>query len=164
MDNIISVVNYSDADIIVFLGTNHTKLIQKLDMETNVFRLPMAAIMTSDDAATNISLHLDTNIVSVEESNDSDIYILREMYSIKKGPRISSIYGNWSEVDGLSVSMVNVHERRKNLGGIELRDAILAYTKIIKPITDQNGNVVDSEGVFQGTKYLSTCVKISIML
>ena len=164
MDSIISGVKYSDADIIIFLGTNHTKLIQKLDLETNVFRLPMAAIMTYDDAAVNISLHLDTNIVSVEESNYSDNYILREMYSIKKGPRISNIYGNWSEDDGLSVSMANVHERRKNLGGIELRDAILPYTKITQPITDQNGNVVDSKGVFQGTDYPSICVRISLIL
>ena len=151
IDLVISGVKSSEADMIVFLGTKHARLIQMLDKESSVFRLPMAAIMANEDvAASNVSLHLDTSIVTIEESGGSDNYILREIYSILKGPKITSIFGNWSKNGGLSVNTANVYERRKNLGGIELRDAILPYTKITKLITDNNGNVVDSGGVFQG--------------
>ena len=138
--------------MIVFFGTEHNKLIQMLDMESNIFRLPipMAAIMGSDNVITNVSLRLDTNIVTIEESGGSDNYNLRETYSIKKGSKISNIFGTWSKSGGLSVNTTNVYERRKNLGGVELRDAILPYTKITQPIMDNNGNVIDSGGVFQG--------------
>ena len=148
IDHLISGVKSFDAGVIVFLGAEHTKLIQMLDMESNIFRLPKVAIMANVTA--NVSLRLDTNIVTVEDSGDPDQYILKEIYSIKKGPQISNIFGTWSKNGGLTVSTANVHERRKNLGGIELRDAILPYTKITQPIKDNNGNVVDSGGAFQG--------------
>ena len=151
IDLLISGVKSSEADIIVFLGTQHARLIQMLDKESNLFRLPMAAIMANEDVATsNVSLHLDTSIVTIDQSSGSDNYILREVYSIMKGQKIINIFGNWSKNGGLLVNTANVFERRKNLGGIELRDAILPYSKLTKPIMDNNDNVVDSRGVFQG--------------
>ena len=150
MDHLINGVKYSEADLIVLLGSGHTALIQMLAMKSNVFRLPMTAVMTNEDGATNFPLHLDTNIVTIQENGGSENYVLREIYSIKRGPKITSVIGNWSKDGGLDLVSVNLHERRKNLGGTELRDAILPYTKITQPVTDNNNNLVDSGGVFQG--------------
>ena len=99
---------------------------------------------------TDVSLRLDSNIVRIEENAGSDGYQLRETYSIKRGLKISNIYGNWSRGQKLSVPTANVFERRKNLGGVVLRDAILQYTKITQPIINNYGSVIDGEGVFQG--------------
>ena len=96
------------------------------------------------------ALRLDTNIVSVEQNGGPDDYLLKDIYSIKKGPQMRKEFGTWSKEAGLSVKVLNVYERRQNLGGIQLRDAILPYAKITKPNFDKNDNVIGSGGVFQG--------------
>ena len=133
----------------MFFGAEHGELIQLLDRQTKVFRLPLVTIMANVNVS-DVSLRLDSNIVRVEENAGSDGYQLRETYSIKRGPKISNVYGKWSKNQGLSVPTTNVYDRRKNLGGVVLRDAILQYTKITQPIIDNNGSVIDSKGVFQG--------------
>ena len=112
-------------------------------------RLPLVTIMTSG-VSDDVNLRLDTNIVSVEHSGSPDDYLLKETYSIKSGPKISQIIGTWSRSGGLAVKILNVYERRQNLGGIQLRDAILPYAKITKPHFDSNYKVLESGGVFQG--------------
>ena len=136
-------------DLVVFLSTNHSKLIDTLDKETTVFRLPLITIMMGDNTE-SVDLRLDTNIVSIEQDPGPDNYLLRDIYSIKKGPKMSRKFGTWSRDAGLSVKIMNVYERRQNLGGIQLRDAILPYAKITKPNFDKNDYVIGSGGVFQG--------------
>ena len=142
-------VTNSNTDLIVFLGNNHSKLIDTLDKKTAVFRPPLVTIMMGDNTE-SVDLRLDTNIVSIEQNGESDNYLLKDIYSIKKGPKLSREFGTWSRDAGLSVKMLNVYERRQNLGGIQLRDAILPYAKITKPKFDKNNKVIESGGVFQG--------------
>ena len=149
MTEILDNVKKSNVDLIVFLGTNHTRLIKILDRETALFRLPLVTIMVNG-ASVNVNLRLDTNIVSFEQSGGPDKYLLTETYSIKNGPKLSQVIGTWSRSNGLAVSILNVYERRQNLGGIQLRDAILPYAKITKPHFDSNYKVTGSGGVFQG--------------
>ena len=141
-------VKDSNQDLVVFLGTNHTNLITTLDKETYVFRLPLVTIIMGD-ITDMINLRLDTNIVSIEHNSETNGYLLKDIYSIKKGPKVSKEFGTWSIDAGLTVKTLNVHERRQNLGGIQLRDALLPYAKITKPTFDQNDQVIESGGVFQ---------------
>ena len=149
MSDIVKNIKNSNMDLVVFLSTNHSKLIDMLDKETTVFRLPLITIMMGDNTE-SVDLRLDTNIVSIEQDPGPDNYLLRDIYSIKKGPKMSRKFGTWSRDAGLSVKILNVYERRQNLGGIQLRDAILPYAKITKPNFDKNDNVIGSGGVFQG--------------
>ena len=58
-------------------------------------------------------------------------------------------FGSWSPKTGLSIKTSNVLERGQNLNGVELRDSVLPYAKISKPVYDGNGNVIKSGGIFQ---------------
>ena len=148
MSDIVRNVKSSNQDVVVFMGSHYSKLIRALDNETDVFKLPLVTIMMSGNAD-HVDLRLDTNVVSIEENKNPDDYILRDIYSIKRGPKLSKVFGTWSNGAGLSVKTSNIYERRQNLGGIKLRDAILPYAKITKPNYDQNDRVIDSGGVFQ---------------
>ena len=134
----------SDADTIVFVGTSHRRLIELLDAETRVFRFPTVTAMK--DVNPNISLRLDTNIVEVEEG---DGYILTETYAVKGQVKKSNIFGTWSESGGLSVENPNVCERRRDFGGVNLRDAIMPYAKLTKLYLDTNENIIGTGGVYQ---------------
>ena len=148
-------VKKSNAEVVVFVGTNHGKLIDTLDRHTAVFRLPLVTI-TMDDISDSIDLRLDTNILIIEQNDNSDDYQLKEVYSIKNGPKIKRVIGTWLPRAGLSVQTLNVYERRQNLGGIQLRDALLPYAKITKPYYDQYKNVIRTGGAFQGDKFLNS--------
>ena len=115
MTILVKAVAESDANMVVFVGNSHNKLIQLLDTETTVFRFPKVTIMK--DVKPNISLRLDTNIVEIEEG---DGYLLRETYAIKGQFKRRNFFGTWSPSDGLSVEIPNVCERRENLGGVVL--------------------------------------------
>ena len=145
-------VKKSNAEVVVFVGTNHGKLIDTLDRDTAVFRLPLVTI-TMGDISDSIDLRLDTNILIIEQNDNSDDYQLKEVYSIKNGPKIKRVIGTWLPRAGLSVQTLNVYERRQNLGGIQLRDALLPYAKITKPYYDQYENVIRTGGAFQGDKF-----------
>lgn len=149
MTEVVDRVKKSDTDLVVILGTKHARLINMLDRETAVFRLPLVTIMISD-ISDSIDLRLDTNILIIEQSDNSDGYQLKEIYAIKKGKKIKRVIGSWSRSSGLSMEVLNVYERRQNLGGIQLRDAILPYAKISKPYFDQDNHVIRTGGVFQG--------------
>ena len=149
MTEVVDNVKKSNADLVVFLGTNHATLIDILDRETAVFRLPLVTIMMSD-IPDSIDLRLDTNILRLEQNEISNGYQLREIYSVMKGPKITRVIGTWSTSAGLSVEIFNVYERRQDLGGIQLRDALLPYAKITKPYFDGDDNVIRTGGVFQG--------------
>ena len=142
---LIKAVTESDADVIVFVGTNHLNLIRLLDIETNVFKYPKVTIMK--DANPNVSLHLDTNIVEVEEG--SGYLILKETYAVKGQVKHRVLLGNWSESGGLHVESLNVCERRKDLGGVNLRDALMPYAKLTKLYFDNDGNIIATGGVYQ---------------
>ena len=148
LSDIVRNVKTSNQDVVVFMGSNYSKLIRTLDNETDVFKLPLVTIMMSGNAD-YVDLRLDTNVVSIEENNSPENYILRDIYSIKRGPKLSKVFGTWSNGAGLTVKTSNIYERRQNLGGISLRDAILPYAKITKPNYDHNDRVIDSGGVFQ---------------
>ena len=148
-------VKKSNAEVVVFVGTNHGKLIDTLDRDTAVFRLPLVTI-TMGDISDSIDLRLDTNILIIEQNDNSDDYQLKEVYSIKNGPKIKRVIGTWSPRAGLSVQTLNVYERRQNLGGIQLRDALLPYAKITKPYYDQYENVIRTGGAFQGDTFLNS--------
>ena len=59
----------ADMDLVVFLGSNHSKLIKMLSNKTNLFKLPYTAIMTKSEMR-NVELRLDTNVVAVDEFRD----------------------------------------------------------------------------------------------
>ena len=141
---LIRAVTESDADMVVFVGTSHKKLIELLDAETTVFRFPTVTIMK--DVNPNVSLRLDTNIVEVEEG---DGYILTETYAVKGQVKNRNVFGTWSESGGLSVESPNVCERRQDLGGVQLRDAIMSYAKLTKLHFDTNENIIGTGGVYQ---------------
>ena len=148
MTEIINVVKGSSADIIVFAGAHPTRLIKLLDQETPVFRLPQVTIMNIPNP--NVRLRLDTSIVQIEENGASDAYLLTESYSVKNGSAKINVYGYWSKNEGLSVKDPNLNERRRNLGGIQLRDAIMPYAKLTKIYLDSDGNIKSTGGVYQG--------------
>ena len=50
---------------------------------------------------------------------------------------------------GLTIKTPNLLDRRENLNGIVMRDSVLPYAKISKPVYDHKGNVIKSGGVFQ---------------
>ena len=141
---LVKAVSESDADMVVFVGTSHKKLIELLDAETTVFRFPTVTIMK--DVNPNVSLRLDTNIVEVEEG---DGYILTETYAVKGQVKNRNVFGTWSESGGLSVESPNVCERRQDLGGVQLRDAIMSYAKLTKLHFDTNENIIGTGGVYQ---------------
>lgn len=145
MAELVEAVADSSADLVVFVGTSHTKLIELLDAETAVFRLPIVTIMK--DVNPNVSLRLDTNIVEVEE-NDGH-HLLRETYAVKGQVKNRIIFGTWSDSGGLTIENQNVCERRQDLGGVQLRDAIMPYAKLTKLYFDNNENLINTGGVYQ---------------
>ena len=60
-----------------------------------------------------------------------------------------NVFGTWSESGGLSVESPNVCERRKDLGDVQLRDAIMPYAKLTKLYFDTNENIIGTGGVYQ---------------
>ena len=90
-----------------------------------------------------------------------NLYLLEESYAIKGGPKITRIIGSWSYKTGLTIKTANLLERRKNLNGIELRDSVLPYAKISKPVYDDQGNVIKSGGIFQA-RYPNSAKIISV--
>ena len=144
MNMLVKAVAESDADMLVFVGQSHKKLIELLDAETTVFRFPRVTIVK--DVNPNISLRLDTNLVEIEER---DMYLLRESYAVKKQFKSRNLFGTWSQSGGLSVEIPNVCERRGDLGGVNLRDAIMPYAKLTKLYFDANENVIGTGGVYQ---------------
>ena len=134
----------SNVHMVVFVGSSHTKLIELLNAETAVFRFPIVTIMK--DVNPNVSLHLDTNIVEVEEG---DGYLLRETYAVKGLVKYRNAFGTWSERGGLFVENPNVCERRRDLGGVQLWDAIMPYAKLTKLYFDSNRNIIGTGGVYQ---------------
>ena len=149
MTEIVENIMNSNVELIVFMGNNHGKLIDILDRDTAVFRLPLVTIMM-DDVSDRLDLRLDTNILIIDQNDNTDNYQVKEVYSVKKGPKITRVVGNWSMRARFSLENLNVYERRQNLGGIQLRDALLPYAKITKPYYDQDDYVIRSGGVFQG--------------
>ena len=147
MTVLIKVVTESDADVIVFVGTNHLNLIKSLDSKTTVFKYPRVTIMK--DVKPNVSLHLDTNIVEVEEGNG--YLLLRETYAVKGQVKHRVLFGNWSESGGLLVDSPNVCERRQDLGGVNLRDSIMPYAKLTKLFFDNEGKIIATGGVYQAS-------------
>ena len=107
MTEVVDRVKKSDTDLVVILGTKHARLINMLDRETAVFRLPLVTIMISD-ISDSIDLRLDTNILIIEQSDNSDAYELEEIYSIKKGKKIKRVIGSWSRSSGLSMEVLDV--------------------------------------------------------
>lgn len=73
-----------------------------------------------------ISLRLDDYIIMYETNeNQTD---LMEVYAIKSGPVINEKFGTWSADSGINVSQPNPFERRKNLRGAVLTNALQTWS------------------------------------
>ena len=77
------------------------------------------------------TLRLDSKVFTFKA--DGGVYRIHisELYAIK-GTLISGDFGHWSRRRGLSVKQPNIWERRRNLRGIQLKDAWMPWKPLRK--------------------------------
>ncbi len=92
-------------------------------------------------------LRLDSQVYSFEAQSAGG-YVLWEHFAIKSGPIITQRLGTWNPIGGLNVPSLVIWERRKDLGGVQLRNALLPWRTFNQVEFDAKGNIVSSDGPY----------------
>jgi hypothetical protein len=95
-----------------------------------------------------LNLQLDTNIIFYVPLDTGD-YKFCEQYSIMNGPDITNEIGTWNKKTGLSLSTLNMWERRSDFHGIRLRNAVATWPHMTDLIYNDQKELVGSTGKFQ---------------
>ena len=70
-----------------------------------------------------LPLRLDSNVMSL--SNQQGVFLVQEWYKVLNGQLLSSHYASWSPAEGLVVPVPFKWQRRKDLRGTQLSNAIV---------------------------------------
>ena len=133
-------------DLLVFIGSDHTDLLQLLANHTGIFHSEVTSLIETHPSV-HFDFRLDTNIVfcKMEES----VLNLYENYAIKRGPTISQSIGSWSTTSGLEIDVPMMWDRRTNLMSTQLVDTILPYAIVTRFQKSVDGDIMNKSGIFQ---------------
>ena len=100
-----------------------------------------------------IDLRLDSNSLFYMQENDYK-YKLFDIYAFNGGPPITKELGLWSKAKGMELlASTNRWNRRNDMQGAMLINALKYYKNRAEPIYDSGGNVIGSRGSMQERIY-----------
>ena len=143
-------------DGVIFVGQGHEKLLKQLaiaapDMLTSNYPTFMPFSYKFD-----INLRLDSNIIFYEEKSATN-YGLYDIFAVKGGSPITEVLGNWNMMKGISlVASMNRWDRRGDLQGAILTNALFDNAFVSDFIRDDNGSIIGSKGLFQDQLFYVT--------
>ncbi len=73
-----------------------------------------------------LPLRLDSNLLTYDYY-ENDMIELKEWYKVKDGPLHMTSFGYWNDKDGLKMSFSSKWVRRRNLGGVLLKDGAVEF-------------------------------------
>jgi hypothetical protein len=142
-----------DHDAVFFIGSGHSLLISSLSSRgSDFFSTDSHPIFMEWNPMLIIKLQLDTNIIFYEPLDNGECK-LYEQYSIMGGPSITNEIGTWNKSRGLSHSKLNRWERRSDLRGTRLRNAVVTWPHLTELIYNDQKELVGSNGLFQETLF-----------
>ena len=140
-----------ETELLVFIGSDHSDLLQLLDDETEIFHSEVKSIMVVHSGV-HFNLRLDTNIIFCKAEGTSNE--LSEQYAIKKGAVITQHIGSWTSSSGLQITSPVLWERRSDLKKTQLIDTILRFGVVTRFSQNEEGDITDKEGIFQDLFFL----------
>jgi hypothetical protein len=142
-----------DHDAIFFTGSGHSLLISSLSSRgSDFFSTDSHPIFMEWNPMQTFKLQLDTNIIFYKPLDNGECK-LYEQYSIMGGRSITNDIGTWDESGGLRHSKLNMWERRSDLQGTRLRNAVAAWPHLTDLIYNDQNKLVGSKGLFQETLF-----------
>ena len=148
IQHIKALVDSNQLEMLFFIGSGHYDLIRLLQNDLGVFNSDTYAIMSSKYQRAGLSLRLDTKILFFERTKDPG-FRLMEQYSVM-GKRVESRQvGYWRKSGGLRMTSRGIWERRSNLMGVKLRNAVLAQGALTTVERDSTGVLVSTGGSMQ---------------
>ena len=137
-------------DAVIFLGDQHNLIKQLHTNAPAMFRSNYPAFMPLQYSIL-ISLRLDSNIIFFEQQ--SPVYKLVDMFSVKGGPPITSELGTWDKIRGIKLKQkTHRWNRRTDLNGAEIINNLnfgTGFGTWSRLIWDDKGKVVGSQGELQ---------------
>jgi hypothetical protein len=142
-----------DHDAIFFTGSGHSLLVSSLSSTgSDFFCTESHPIFMEWNPQQTIKLQLDTNIIFYKPFDNGECK-LYEQYSIMGGPSITNEIGTWNKSGGLHHPKINMWERRSDLQGIRLQNAVAAWPHLTDLIYNNQKELVGSKGLFQETLF-----------
>jgi hypothetical protein len=142
-----------DHDAIFFTGLGDSLLVSSLSLTgSDFFSKHNHPTFVEWNPMQTLTLQLDTNIIFYEP-HDNEEYKLYEQYSIMGGPPITNKIGTWDKSGGLCLSKLNMWERRSDLQGTRLRNAVVTWPHLTDLIYNDLKELVGSKGLFQETLF-----------
>jgi hypothetical protein len=139
-----------DQDAIFFTGTSHSALLMSLSQKSHFFSLEDPTFIQWNPPH-NFKLQLDSNVVFYKTVGRG-VYKLHEQYSIQTGAIIINEIGTWNST-GLFLSKQNMWDRRSDLRGLMLRNAVVEWPYMTDLIYNNQRELVGSKGKFQETLF-----------
>ena len=148
IQHISALADSKQLEMLFFMGSGHDDLIRHLQNNLGVFNSDTYAIMDSQYRRAGLSLRLDTKILFFESTNDPGFTLL-EQYSVM-GTRVERRQvGYWRRSGGLRMTSRGIWERRSNLTGVQLRNAVLAQGTLTTVERDSQGGLIAARGSMQ---------------
>ena len=154
MEHLIMLDRRGKQDGVIFLGDQHD-LIKQLHINAPaMFRTNYPAIMPLQYSIL-ISLRLDSNIIFFEQQ--SPVYKLVDMFSVKGGPPITSELGTWDKASGINLKQkIHRWNHRKDLKGAEIVNNLGNFGSYSRIVKDDKGKVIGSQGELQNLLFFMT--------
>jgi hypothetical protein len=94
----------------------------------------------------NFQLRFDTKIYLYENLGGG--FRMYETYAIQKRPPVLKVLGNWTVEKGMSIYYPFIWERRTDMFGIELTNAVVSFSVFVRLEYYDNGRVSGASGFF----------------
>ena len=108
-------------DLVLFLGSNHTEILDRLVNEEKIFNAGVIGLLPEEDyGRERFLLRLNTKLVFY--AWEEDHFVLKERYAVR-GIVVESDISNWTESVGFKVEKPQIWERRTNLLGSDVKVA-----------------------------------------
>ena len=158
-----------DLELILFLGSGHLELLEKLVNNEKLFNgLVIGLLPEGDYTEGNLALQLNTQLYFYFWEESGMILKLREKYSIRGIP-VDKDFGNWTEGAGFTTEEPILWERRSDLMGAVVRVASVDLAPLHSFIyegdkpNEAKDNIIGGEGFFiQPINYLAEALNFTI--
>ncbi len=111
----------NQVEMVAFFGVPDTIVLRELSTTGTIILMPHSSEEIEPE-----NLRLDSKLFFYEDDAVGD-FVIKEKYAIKSGPAITQVVGTWNETAGLDIPEPNVYERRSNLRGVSLVNALMAW-------------------------------------
>ncbi len=138
-------------DLIAFSSSTRNKFpLRNLSADSADFFSAKIPVVVDEALKSEFHLRLDRNVLFYRRPEANGIFQVHEAYAIKGVPIPPHPIGYWTPKRGFIVTCqyMDILERRRDFGGIELKNAILDYSVITLLELDSKKRLVGMQGMF----------------